>query len=112
MGYCTPRPEAKSRQGTARSLMQVVGTRGESKYAPDTFLYRTSSFRDRTECFRDTVWARCARHSAGRAVPGNRPTHSADLNGVSRCFRGHRGADRGHAARTANKWRREYALYG
>src|SRR5205807_2556119 len=82
MGYCTPRPEPKSPPRTARSVLMAVRTKERPKHAPDTFLYRTPPLRDRTKRFRDTARAWCARDSAGRTVPGNRPAHSADHHGV------------------------------
>src|SRR6266849_2115585 len=111
MGYCTPRPEPKSPPRTARSVLMAVRTKERPKHAPDTFLYRTPPLRDRTKRFRDTARARCARDSAGRTVPGNRPAHGADHHGVSRRIRGYGGPHRGDAARTADQWRREHALH-
>src|SRR5712692_8858745 len=98
MGYCTPRPEPKSPPGTARSVLMVVRTKERPKYAPDTFLYRTPPLRNRTKRFRDTARARCARNSAGRTVPGNRPADSADHHRVSGRIRGYGVAHRGDAA--------------
>src|SRR5205823_1446406 len=77
----------------------------------DLFLYRTPPLRDRTKRFRDTARAWCARDSAGRTVPGNRPAHSADHHGVSGRIRGYGVAHRSDAARTADQWRREHALH-
>ena len=93
-------------------LCRWSGLEASREHAPDTFLYRTPSFRDRAERFRDAPRARCARNPAGRAVPGDRPAYRADHDGVSGSLRGHGSAHRGDAARAADQWRREHALHG
>src|SRR5258705_400696 len=101
----------RSPLGTERSVLPAVRTKEGQEQAPDTFLYRTPSLRNRIKRFRDAPRARCARNSAGRTVPGNRPAHSADHHGVSGRIRGYGVAHRGDAARTADQWRREHALH-
>src|SRR5215471_13601751 len=91
--------------------MSAVRTEASQEHAPDTFLYRTPSLRDRAKRFRDAARAGCARDSAGRTVPRNRPAHGADHHGVSGRIRGYGGTYRGDAARTADQWRREHALH-
>src|SRR6266478_4315483 len=111
MDYCGPRPGPKLQRRTERSVLWAVRTKASQERAPDTFLYRTPSLRDRTKRFRDAPRPRRARNSAGSTVPRTRPAHSADHHGVSRRIRGYGVAHRGDAARTADQWRREHALH-
>src|SRR5229473_8679122 len=94
-----------------RSVLPAVRTKERPAHAPDTFLYRTPSLRNRTERFRDAARFGCTRDSAGRTVPGNRPAYGADHHGVSGRIRGYGVAHRGDTARTADQWRRKHALY-